>query len=525
MITVKSYLSAINSYVRSHLLISGLIGVAVLGGAGYFLLGGKNGNIETLTVHHGEFLQQISVSGTVVAAQDVNLGFSEGGRVAHIYSQVGQRVFAGAVIAAVENGDRYAVVLQKRAALEASQADLARLEAGKRPEEIAVSVAQVEIDKAALSQANQAVLNALQNGYTKSDDAVRNKTDQFISNPRSSNPKLAFPVTDSQVENDLESKRMKVEDVLVTWAADIAVLSPGTAIGATDSAKTNLNQIISFLSTANAALNRAVTTQTITASIIASWLTDVSTARTNVNGAMDTLTSAVTAQKNAAATLQKDEKKVALDKAGSAESDIDAQQAKVKAAQADLQGAQAQFGKTLIVAPFSGVVTKVDVKEGEIAGAALSPVGLMSEGTMQIESFVPEVNIALITVGNVASVTLDAYGTNSVFTAKVISIEPARTVRDGVSTYKAKLQFDTADPRIRTGMTANILITTEKKSNVLSVPQGVVILKNGKKYVPVMENGEKVEREVTAGSVSSLGMVEVLSGLTDGDTVILSVAK
>ena len=74
-------------------------------------------------------------------------------------------------------------------------------------------------------------------------------------------------------------------------------------------------------------------------------------------------------------------------------------------------------------------------------------------------------------------------------------------------------------------MTANILITTEKKPNIIAVPQGVIIQKGGKKFLKVMEHHALVERQVETGSSSLLGQVEIISGLHDGETVLLNLEK
>ena len=54
----------------------------------FFIRNGSNGE-ETMIVQAGEFLQQVSVSGKVVAEKDVRLGFSQGGRGSRLYAAVG----------------------------------------------------------------------------------------------------------------------------------------------------------------------------------------------------------------------------------------------------------------------------------------------------------------------------------------------------------------------------------------------------------------------------------------------------
>ena len=74
---------------------------------------------------------------------------------------------------------------------------------------------------------------------------------------------------------------------------------------------------------------------------------------------------------------------------------------------------------------------------------------------------------------------------------------------------------------VRNGMTANVVITTEKKSNVIAVPQGIITGDASGKFVPV-KNGDKIEqRAVVVGEISSSGQAEIVSGLKDGDVVII----
>ena len=101
------------------------------------------------------------MSGTVIAAKDVALGFATNGRLARVYAEVGQRVAQGTVLAEVENGDLVAALAQKRSVLAAAEADLASLRAGTRQEELSVAAASVANAKAALADAIQSGIHLL----------------------------------------------------------------------------------------------------------------------------------------------------------------------------------------------------------------------------------------------------------------------------------------------------------------------------------------------------------------------------
>ncbi len=514
--------TAIARYVRANAFLVGVVAVIVMGGGWYFFGPHAAEKPETFTVQRGNFTQTVSVSGTVIAAEVVDMGFTQSGRVARVFVRVGDRVNEGTPLASLESGDLRAAVLQRQAALESERAKLAQLVQGTRPEEIEVTESKVRSDESALSQADQKLLDSIREAYTTADDVVHNKADQFFTNPRGSDPQLSFVVTDASLERDVESRRLSVEAALAVWRDAIAALSTTSDLTfAVKNAGNNLDAVKALLVGANNALNRAIPAGSQTQTTIDGWITSMATARSNVDAALAALTTAVTAQKSAVSTLETDRRQLSLLKAGTRQSDIDAQKARVRAAEADVANAEVQVGKTSIVAPFAGIVTRMDVKVGEIASPNVPEVTLMSEGTFQIESYVPEVNIALLALGDSARITLDAYGDKVLFTAKIISIDPAETVRDGVSTYRSRLEFDEADPRIKAGMTANVVIVTDEKANVISIPQKVIFERDGKKYVRILADGIIVERVVETGSASSLGGIEILSGLLEGEVVVL----
>ncbi|MBI2611077.1 efflux RND transporter periplasmic adaptor subunit [Candidatus Kaiserbacteria bacterium] len=509
------------THLRTYALLYGAAAI-VLALAASLIYGNSDGKEELLTVAPGEFLQEVSVSGKVIAAQDVDLGFSQGGRVAGVYAKVGQNVQAGATLAELENGELRASILQKQAALEREQASLALLKEGTRLEEVDVARSEVSSDETELAQKRNSLVEAVKDAFSTSDDAVRNTFDQFIDSPRI-DPQIDFIVSDIQLETNVERARLEMESVLSLWQKNVEGLAADAALpSAVSEAQYNLSQVALLLTDANTVLNKAVPTGTNTQAVIDGYESDVAAARSAVNAAATALVSAITSEKNAVSALETSRRNLTLKEAGTRISDIAAQEADVKAAEADLASARAQLGKTIMRAPFTGVVTKMDLKVGSIASASVSEVSMISSGTFQIESFVPEVNIALIELGDQAAVTLDAYGEGVVFAARVVSIDPAETVRDGVSTYRSLLQFAKNDTRIKSGMTANIVITTDVRDGVISVPRGIVFEQGGKKYVRVKVGDSLEEREVETGALSSLGNVEILSGLSESEQIVLS---
>src|SRR3989344_4891447 len=463
---MKSFSFYIRNITRTKV-VSAVMLVAVLAAGWFFFFRGGASTDGLLVLELKPFIQQVSVSGKVIAAKEVDLGFSQSGRITGVYVSVGNFVPQGTTLAVVENGDQRATLLQKEAALENQQAKLASLKAGTRQEEIAVAQSSVTSD-------TQALIDEIQDAYRSADGATRNTLDQFINNPRTS-PSLTFSVSDSNLKISVESKRLVAESALVAWSSAVFTLSASADLSqAASLAQSNLSAIASLLSDAGAAINRAIPSTQVPQATLDTYSAAAATARTNINASISAVTSAQS-------DLDASKKNLVLKAAGSTPQDISAQEAQVKSAAADVAAAQAQLSKTFISAPFGGIITVVGAKAGKIVSPNTPEISMISAGAFEIESYAPEVNIALIHVGDKAAITLDAYGENVPFEARVISIDPASTVRDGVSTYRIRLQFTNQDPRIKSGMTANITVTTLKKDDTLPVPQGAVIERDGKR--------------------------------------------
>lgn len=469
-------------------------GVALALVAAWMLFGGNGNNaqLQTLVVEPREFAPAVSVTGTVVAAQEVDLGFAQSGRVSGVYATVGSRVAQGTTIANIENGD-------ERAAVQSAEARLAEARAGTRPEE-------VHIAEVALASAKASAVDEVQDAFRAADDAVRTKTAELFNNPATS-PRLTFITERVAAKRDAEAGRLELEHTLDDWERELAGLTASSNItAAIVRAQQVLAEVAPFLTAVSNALNAAEVDAYNTQAEIDAYVADIASARASISSAQSGLTAA-------RADIEAEQKALDLKRAGSTSYDISYEEAQVAAA-------RAQLARTIIAAPFTGTVSRVDVSVGEIVSPNTPEISMISDGVFQIESYIPEVNIAAVSVGDKAVVTLDAFGVEE-FTATVVSIDPAETLRDNVSTYKTTLQFAAADARIRSGLTANVSIATDIRPNALVVPLGAIVRRDSRTFVQVLVGNKPAEREVVLG-VQSLGLVEVTQGLAAGDTVVLS---
>ncbi|MDP2967509.1 MAG: efflux RND transporter periplasmic adaptor subunit [bacterium] len=504
--------------------------IVVLAGIGIYFLFFRKPSVlpETTAAKRGTIVQEVSVTGQIKPAEEVSLAFEKGGKVAMVGASVGDRVNQGQIIVRLESGELIGQLKEMEASVETEQAELDELKKGTRPEEIALYEAKVTSVKVALDSAKKNLVDKLQDAYTKSDDAVRGKIDQFFDNPRGASPQLKFSAAN---EINIENGRVSVESALNLWNSSLNQLTVASDLDfyANEAGK-NLNQVKSFLDDIALAVNNLTPSTSLSQTTIDSWKTDVSTARTNVYTAITNLTTAKEKFKTAETSLSEAENELVLEKAGSTAEQIAAQEAQLKQAEAKVQTTQAQIAKNLLVSPINGIVTKQDAKVGEIVAANASIVSVISENNFsanggpafgwEIEANIPEADIAKVSVGNNARLTLDAYGDSVVFNAKVVKIDPAETVIEGVATYKTTLQFEHEDGRIKSGMTANVDIVSGKHENVIVIPQRAVVNKNGEQSVRVLEGEEIKEYPVKTGLRGSDGNIEITEGLKEGQQVV-----
>lgn len=494
--------------------------VAVLIVIGFFVFGGNGEAQETVAVAKQDVSQTVAVTGTVEPSDVVDLAFLKSGRVTGIYAKAGDRVVAGQIIAALEAGEESANLASAKARLRASEAKLEELKRGSRPEALAVAEAEFASAQVSATEATAAFRNSSRDAYTKSDDAIRFKVDQFIDNAKSNSPQLKFAVLNTQTEYNAEWGRSVVEKTLSAWAGKLDTVS-------TSETRMNLEAVRSYLDTVAFALSQAYPSGSVEQSDIDGWKTDVATARTNIATALTNLSSAEEKMNTANAALELEKRQLELTKAGSDPTAIAAQQASVDEALASVRNYEALVSKTVIRTPITGVVSKLDLRLGEIADANKIVSGVLSNAKFEIEANIPEADIAKLALGQKAEVTLDAYGSDTKFEAKVVSIDPGETVVDGIPTYKTVLQFTITDERIRSGMTANVEIFGQEKKGVVAVPNRALVRQETGTIVRVVKDPSKnppeiEERPVVAGLRGTNGYTEIISGLIEGEHIIVS---
>ncbi|MEN6566230.1 MAG: efflux RND transporter periplasmic adaptor subunit [Veillonellales bacterium] len=228
---------------------------------------------------------------------------------------------------------------------------------------------------------------------------------------------------------------------------------------------------------------------------------------------------------SAAASYERSQRLHDID--GISDQQLDTARTDYSVAQAAYDDAVSQLADTIIKAPIDGVV----IGKPTPAGQAVSP-GFSSQmvlmtiadmDKMQIQTQVDESDIGKVKNGQHVTFTVDAYP-GETFTGVVSNVSQKATVQSNVVYYNVMVDVDNKENLLKPTMTARVSINVGQSSNTLVVPLTAVKMINGQ-YVVGVEKDGKVENAVVTTGLSNDEKIEILSGLTDGDHVVVSQVK
>jgi multidrug efflux pump subunit AcrA (membrane-fusion protein) len=207
------------------------------------------------------------------------------------------------------------------------------------------------------------------------------------------------------------------------------------------------------------------------------------------------------------------------------EEDLRQAAAEVERARAVLADATVQLSYATITAPIDGVIGLVSTQAGETVAAGLNAptfVTIMDLSRLQVDTFVDEVDIGKVALGQKVIFTVDSFPGRE-FKGNVLGIYPKAVLQGNVVFYDVVVQIkDRYDGLLRPEMTTSVTIFLDARQNVLTVPVRALKRERGKSVVYVLANSQPQAKEVRVGWKDSQ-WVEILSGLEEGQTVLLEV--
>ncbi len=192
----------------------------------------------------------------------------------------------------------------------------------------------------------------------------------------------------------------------------------------------------------------------------------------------------------------------------------------VQAAQQAVKNAQNQLASSLILAPSDGTIVDVQTANGAPVNQGTTVVDMANLSELDLSIDVDEIDFPHVNAGMGATFRLDAYPGTTI-KGTITNVSPVAQTSGGTTTFPATISFPApADLDLRPGMNANVTIQTAIRQNVLLIPESALRTVGQRNFVTVLKNGTQTETEIQIG-LRSNGMVEVASGLNQGEKVVL----
>jgi HlyD family secretion protein len=444
---------------------------------------------QTAVVRPGDLTVSANGSGTLVAQADASFGFDTSGQVTGMYVKVGDQVEAGQVLAQLDD----------------TLAKMNYDEAQRNLQELysAASIAAIQ-EEIATAQDTEATAREWL-AYLISPDVAEAEANLAIARQELTAAQASAKTSPSDVANQL----VKEKEQAVTYLNETLT-----------QAMTYYNNVYlpeEFGVYENAGTRRhpkqvlATTTDPITGELIpdinAPSMDDLTTARNNIAQAEETIS-------KGQAYLDILNSGVIPDGA------VGEKITTLYEAQLALENAKSALDDTQLIAPISGTVTSLDLSVGEQAGTdSIITISQLSQ-PYTLDAYLDGTDWSMAQVGNKVDITFKLLP-DKIYPGTVTLVYPELVSSFETSVVHLTIQLDRSlsqDLPAGTGATVEV-IGGEVKNALLVSASAIHKGDDGMYYVTVVQNGQKLEREVTVGLQNDT-YAEIKSGLKAGDTVV-----
>ena len=436
---------------------------------------------ETLGVKRGGIASTVSATGNIEPEAQISLAFrNAGGRVDKVLVSVGQPVIKGQLLAALDTTELTLALAQAKVSQEISQAQLEKLLLPPTANDLAAAQAAVQVAQISVAGA-EASLNSAQASYRQL---------------------LAATSPEQKTVNEAQVRQAEANVTQAQHAFNEVKDLPN--VGALPQSA-QLEQATLALEAARA--QAALTERGPDQAQVASSLNQIAQAQVGLRQAQANV---ITARNNLQTLL-----------AGPKKVDVEIAQAQVRQAQLSQLQSENNLTNAQLVAPQDGIISQVNILQGELAGGTLPAMILTDLTSFHMKVLVDEIDVRQVQVGQVVRLSVDALPDEEI-TGKVTEISPTANNVNGVTAYEVTVVPGATKAPLRAGMSATAVITTAQVDNVVLLPNRFIQVDRNTKqaFVYKLVNNQPVLQEVQLGLRNETEK-QILAGLTDGDQVAL----
>jgi membrane fusion protein (multidrug efflux system) len=195
---------------------------------------------------------------------------------------------------------------------------------------------------------------------------------------------------------------------------------------------------------------------------------------------------------------------------------VDLARAQSAQSKARLDELRINLANTNVVSPVNGYVSKRTVDPGAFVSQNAPVVDVVDISTVRMVANVVEKDLKELGIGNATRVEVDAFP-GEVFSGRIARVSPV--LDPATRTAPIEIEIPNGSGRLKPGMYARVSVTTSTRKEALVVPATSVVDLGGRRGVFTPLNETAVFRALEVGTEQG-AIVEVLGGLSDGDTVI-----
>ncbi len=557
-----------------------LLLILILGGYfGYKTLANKTGETRygLATVEKGTLIVSVSNSGQVSSLNEADIKAQVNGEILNLYIASGDEVKKGELIAKLDDTDLKKAVVSAQLSFETAQSDLDQLLSP--PDELGLFQAENALTKAYDSKikAEEGIENGLKDAFnsvtniffdlpaiiTTARDVLYGydiaKSEIAISNYGWWNETVyinSFNLIDRadlelfirDAEDDYKAARIKYDQNLkdyknTDYYADSQTIenllneTADTTKAISQAIKSEINLldfVVDYFSSHNRRIYSGIT----------AYRTSLQSYYSKTNGYLQSLYSVQNSLKSnrqalVDAELSVKEKELSLEKLKEVPNElaIRTKELAVQQKKDALASAQKDLENSYVYAPFDGAISEVKSKKGDSVSKGTVIANIITKQKIA-EISLNEIDAAKVKVGQKTTLTFDALPDLSI-SGKVIEIDAAGTVMQGVVSYGVKIAFDTQDEKVKSGMSIAADIITDSKQDVLVLPNSSIKSQGNSYYVELVEAPEEMRQQLLANvsgailpqapkmqtvetGLSNDLYTEIISGLKEGDIVVTS---
>ena len=499
----------------------------------------SHGNRVVDTVTRGTIDQQVKALGRVAAEQQAIMYFRQAGRLYHISVDTNQKVKKGDLLAEMDVSDltqqvEVAQVQAQIAQLQVDQAMGMTLTGGESPAVLSArgSVAQAEADYASAQDA----LDQLLLGSTRADVDTARATvatdQQNLLKGQSALTLLQLPPTPDQI-TVLRASVDKAQAALqqaqaaydrVAFEPNVGALPQSAALQeatfAYNAAKAAFNQATADPKSDDVATAKQQVgsdQKQLDADQAQLALLEQGPTQQDVDAAQQDVASAKSALDSARVNLSQ-----ALGDAAGTSVDVQIAQKQADVAKLQLASLQDQLNQSQLRAPFDGIVTETDAKDGDDLQPYAQVLALSNPAKLVISVVLQPTDLTQVALGMPVTIVLSAYPTakleGKIITMPSIATGNTAGLSDALRTVS--VSFPNPPGVVSLGDLANVTIDVQRKDGVLTLPTVAIISAGGKTYVRVLRSDGTTQEVYIQLGIADDTNTEITSGLQAGVKII-----